>query len=292
MSHVGCVSLMCLWWSGYKCQLHMPPPYIVLIQKTGIRIRLKMLKLFKFLNNTKHKAVINTSWHLLLGNLNSFSKLLSFPHINLFLLKVVIKSVYFQVFTQSSASSLLQHSTTTHSCRLLCACAVASILIHAASSAECKDEVCAVKKIWNERRKIVKTSERNGLPWTQTGTKRYNFKAVISKWTLWLLIFYKLLNRCTLQVKRTGLFWTNKRPWERISVRFSMSPADPRMIARYVDGLNMWRWPYLWCRREARRPPARGWDTWRPWPGFSSRRRRGHWRTRGETWGGTFDVVN
>ena len=111
-----------------------------------------------------------------------------------------------------------------------------SILIHAASSAECKDEVCAVKKIWNERRKIVKTSERNGLPWTQTGTKRYNFKAVISKWTLWFLIFYKLLNRCTLQVKRTGLFWTNKRPWERISVRFSMSPADPRMIARYVDG--------------------------------------------------------
>ena len=52
-------------------------------------------------------------------------------------------------------------------------------------------------------------------------------------------MFYKLLNRCTLQVKRTELFWTNKRPWERISVRFSMSPADPRMIARYVDGLNM-----------------------------------------------------
>ena len=51
-------------------------------------------------------------------------------------------------------------------------------------------------------------------------------------------MFYKLLNRCTLQVKRTGLFWTNKRPWERISVRFSISPADPGMIARYVDGLN------------------------------------------------------
>ena len=53
-----------------------------------------------------------------------------------------------------------------------------------------------------------------------------------------LLMFYKLLNRCTLQARRTGLFWTNKRPWERISVRFSMSPADLRMIARFDDRLK------------------------------------------------------
>ena len=47
-------------------------------------------------------------------------------------------------------------------------------------------------------------------------------------------MFSKLLNKCTLQVKRTELFWINRRLWEKISGRFSMSPADPRMIVRYV----------------------------------------------------------
>ena len=87
--------------------------------------------------------------------------------------------------------------------------------------------------IW-EKKKFENISERwptEGL----NGDEKVGFPVVIFNWTPALLMFSKLLDKCTLQVKRTELFWINRRLWGKISVRFSMSPAGLRMIVRY-DG--------------------------------------------------------